>query len=85
MLHERGILIVPDFIANAGGVICAAMEYRGTTQTQAFQAIHDKITTNTREVLAQMQARACLPREAAVGIAAARVRGAMACRRFGIM
>jgi glutamate dehydrogenase (NAD(P)+) len=85
MLHERGILIVPDFIANAGGVICAAMEYRGTTQTQAFQAIHDKITTNTREVLAQMQARACLPRDAAVALAGERVRSAMGYRRFAIM
>ena len=27
-LHERGVLSVPDFIANAGGVICAAMEYQ---------------------------------------------------------
>ena len=24
-LHEHGVLSVPDFIANAGGVICAAM------------------------------------------------------------
>jgi glutamate dehydrogenase (NAD(P)+) len=85
MLHERGVLLIPDFIANAGGVICAAMEYRGTTQTQAFQAIHDKITSNTREVLAQMQARACLPREAAVALAAERVRSAMRHRRFGII
>lgn len=28
VLHEKGILCIPDFIANAGGVICAAMEYR---------------------------------------------------------
>ncbi|NIR59089.1 MAG: Glu/Leu/Phe/Val dehydrogenase, partial [Gammaproteobacteria bacterium] len=26
-LHERGVLVVPDFVANAGGVICAAVEY----------------------------------------------------------
>ena len=25
-LHDRGVLVVPDFIANAGGVICAAMD-----------------------------------------------------------
>jgi glutamate dehydrogenase (NAD(P)+) len=29
ILHERGVLVVPDFIANAGGVICAAVEYHG--------------------------------------------------------
>jgi glutamate dehydrogenase (NAD(P)+) len=84
-LHERGVLVIPDFIANAGGVICAAMEYRGTTQTQAFAAIHDKITANTREVLAQTQARGCLPREAAIALAGARVKSAMRYRRFGIL
>ena len=31
-LHERGVLVLPDFIANAGGVICAAIEYRGGTR-----------------------------------------------------
>lgn len=31
-LHERGILNLPDFIANAGGVIAAAVEYRGGTE-----------------------------------------------------
>jgi glutamate dehydrogenase (NAD(P)+) len=24
ILHEKGVLVLPDFIANAGGVICAA-------------------------------------------------------------
>jgi glutamate dehydrogenase (NAD(P)+) len=28
-LAARGVLVLPDFIANAGGVICAAVEYRG--------------------------------------------------------
>ena len=26
LLHKRGVLVVPDIIANAGGVICAAVE-----------------------------------------------------------
>jgi glutamate dehydrogenase (NAD(P)+) len=50
-LHERGVLVIPDFIANAGGVICAAMEYRGATQGAAFAAIQEKIRANTRAVL----------------------------------
>jgi len=28
-LAAKGVLVIPDFIANAGGVICAAMEYAG--------------------------------------------------------
>ena len=43
MLYGRGVIVVPDFVVNAGGVICAAMEYRGTTQAAAFAAIKEKI------------------------------------------
>jgi len=36
ILYEKGILYVPDFIANAGGVICAASEYQKATRSTAF-------------------------------------------------
>jgi glutamate dehydrogenase (NAD(P)+) len=84
-LHERGVLVVPDFIANAGGVICAAMEYRGATERAAFEAIDEKIRGNTEAVLAEVKAKRILPREAAVNLATQRVRAAMGCRRFGIL
>ena len=42
-LHERGVLCVPDFIANAGGVICAAVEYQGGGQRLAFDTIEEKL------------------------------------------
>ena len=32
ILHKAGTLVIPDFIANAGGVICASVEYHGGTQ-----------------------------------------------------
>ncbi len=79
------MLVVPDFIANAGGVICAAMEYAGATQTAAFQAIEEKIRANTEAVLAAAKARGILPRAAAVELATTRVRAAMATRRFRTM
>jgi len=85
ILHERGVLVIPDFIANAGGVICAAMEYAGATQAAAFQAIEEKIRANIEAMLASVTERRILPRDAAVGLAVARVRAAMATRRFGIM
>ena len=43
ILHDNGILSVPDFVANAGGVICASVEYKGGTQKQAFEAIEEKV------------------------------------------
>ncbi len=83
-LHERGVLCVPDFIANAGGVICAAMEYHGATQTAAFAAIEERLRVNTREVLEASTRDGRLPREAAVDLATRRVRRAMAWRRLGV-
>lgn len=81
MLHDAGVLSVPDFIANAGGVICAAVEYHGGTQAQAFAVIQEKIAENTRLVLEQARDRRVLPRVAAIDLARARVREAAAYRR----
>ena len=81
-LHERGILVLPDFIANAGGVICGAVEYGGGTKTEAFQMIDDQVRTNTAAMLDQSAATGELPRTAALGSARARVEAAMATHRF---
>lgn len=83
-LHDKGILCVPDFIANAGGVICAAMEYAGATQAAAFAAIEEKVSYNTRLVLEEAKRRQILPREAALDLAVTRVKKAMTTRRWGL-
>ena len=83
-LYERGVVVIPDFIANAGGVICAAMEYRGSGQAAAFQVIEEKLRQNTAEVLAASVATATPPREAAVAMATERVRRAMQTRRWSL-
>jgi glutamate dehydrogenase (NAD(P)+) len=84
MLHERGVLVVPDFIANAGGVICAAMEYHGASQSAAFAAIEEKLRANTKQVLDTAARQKMLPREAAMQLAVSRVKKAMDYRRWGI-
>jgi glutamate dehydrogenase (NAD(P)+) len=84
LLHERGVLCIPDFIANAGGVICAAMEYHGASQTAAFQVIEEKIRENTREVLRRMKEEGIPPRQAALELATERVRRAMSYRRHSL-
>lgn len=81
-LHERGILSIPDFIANAGGVICAAVEYQGGTQSLAFQTIEQKIAENTRAVLEAMRSRKVTPRQAALDLARKRIVKAMSYRRL---
>jgi glutamate dehydrogenase/leucine dehydrogenase len=80
-MHTHGALSVPDFIANAGGVICAAVEYHGGTETQAMAAVAEKIRANTAEVLARARRDRCPPREAALAMARGRVVEAMSYRR----
>jgi glutamate dehydrogenase (NAD(P)+) len=84
ILQKQGVLVIPDFIANAGGVICAAVEYQGESQTSAFQTIAEKISINTRLVLEEAAEKDILPREAAVAMAERRVRSAMSCRRWSL-
>jgi glutamate dehydrogenase/leucine dehydrogenase len=81
-LHARGVLVIPDFIANAGGVICAATEYHGGTERSAFDYIDDRIRANTRLALEQSRRDAKTPRAAALDLAAQRVRAATQTRRW---
>jgi len=80
-LHERGILNVPDFVANAGGVICGSVEYHGGTETGAFAAIREKIERNTDESLSRAKQSNAAPRAAAEAMARERIERAMSFRR----
>ncbi len=82
MLYERGVLCIPDFIANAGGVICAATEVAGGRKRDALAAIDEKIHANTAEMLERAERDAVPPREAAVQMARERVAAAMHYARF---
>lgn len=83
-LHSRGITCIPDFIANAGGVICGAMEYRGATRCTAMQAIEEIIRSNTEIVLEMARNDDILPRESAIELATQRLKKAMSMRRWSL-
>ena len=50
-LNKNGVWIIPDFIANAGGVIGSFVEYQGRTEKEAFELIDYKITKNVKQML----------------------------------
>jgi len=81
ILHQNGIISVPDFVANAGGVICGSVEYRGGTKSGAFVEIEEKIRENTKAVLRLSLDSKLPPRNAALQLAQQRVREAMSYRR----
>ncbi len=82
MLHDRSVLIVPDFVANAGGVITASVEYHGGTETSAFERIKSTISRNTKEILDKVYSEKKYPRETATAIAKQRVMRAMKYREW---
>jgi glutamate dehydrogenase/leucine dehydrogenase len=82
VLHDQGVLVVPDFIANAGGVICASIEYRGGTVRAAFEYIDERIRENTQLVLKESRRTNSLPRLAGQRLAESRVRAAAETRRW---
>ncbi len=73
-LHKKEILIVPDFVANAGGVISSFVEYIGGTEKHMFKTVEEKIVANTKIVLETAQHKKITPRAAALQIAQERVK-----------
>jgi glutamate dehydrogenase (NAD(P)+) len=80
-LSERGVLCVPDVVANAGGVICAAAEYRGAGRVEAFAEIEEKIRDTTAEMIDRARRSLLTPREAVGQMARERLGRALALRR----
>ena len=76
-LHTKGILVVPDFVANAGGVISSYVEYISGTEKEMFKTVKEKIVANTKLVLETARKKKITPRTAALKIAQDRVRKAM--------
>ncbi len=74
VLHDKGILVIPDFLCNAGGVISSYIEHIGGTEEQMFQMISEKITKNTKLVLEKSEQEGVIPREAAMRIAKERLK-----------
>lgn len=81
-MHRAGIVNIPDFIANAGGVITASVEVHGGNEQGAMSTIAEKIAANTRAVLQDSRDRNILPRAAAEHLARRRVERAMSFGRW---
>ncbi|HEY7679746.1 MAG TPA: Glu/Leu/Phe/Val dehydrogenase [Terriglobia bacterium] len=82
ILQRSGVLLLPDFVVNAGGVICAAAEYHGSTESAAFATIEEKIRQNTALVIERSRSSGVSTREAAIALATDRIRNAQRIRRW---
>jgi glutamate dehydrogenase (NAD(P)+) len=86
VLHGRGVTVVPDFVANAGGIVAAAhsMDARYSPFTvnpdDVFPMISAKMRQNTVTVVTEARHRNLTTHAAAQDIAQERVRAAMQLR-----
>jgi glutamate dehydrogenase (NAD(P)+) len=83
-LHKNKIWIIPDFLANAGGVIGSFVEYQGRTEKEAFDLIEYKITKNIKEVLTEAIMKEENPRKIATELSKQIVYRAMLLRKGAI-
>jgi len=84
-LHEKGVLIIPDIIANAGGVISSAEELLNKDIDETFEIIHKKISKNTKLILQRSKEENISTRKVAKKIAEERIRKAEMFRRGGVL
>jgi len=74
VLHERNVLVVPDIIANAGGVISSYAEFVDGNEHKMFRMVESKIRKNVSLVLKHSKKEGKKPRDIAMQIARKRVR-----------
>lgn len=80
-LFNRGVMIVPDFIANAGGVISSYAEYRGYNPKRMFELVERKIVKSAKAVLGKSLREHRPAREIGMELAMAKVEAAMKKRK----
>lgn len=73
---KKGILIVPDFIANAGGVISSYAEHMGYNSKKMFKLVEEKVCKATEYVLDRSLKTGKDTREIGLALAQERVRKA---------
>jgi glutamate dehydrogenase (NAD(P)+) len=83
-LHRNGVWIIPDFIANAGGVIGSFVEYQGRTEKEAFELIKYKIVKAVRNILTESVVRDENPRTLATEMSKQVIYRAMLLRKGAI-
>ncbi len=83
-LNSNGVWLIPDFLANAGGVIGSFVEYQGRTEKEAFDLIRYKISKNIKNILTQAIMNEENPRVLALEMSKQRVYRAMLLRKGAI-
>ncbi len=68
-LHRHGKVIVPDFVANGGGIISSYAELQGFSPEAMFKLVKEKISLATTEVMEKSISASHYARDVAIKLA----------------
>jgi len=71
-LFQRGVLCLPDFVANCGGVLGGTMEFASVSKERISNFIHHHIGARIAWLLKEAKSKNQVPRDVAVPFALAR-------------
>jgi glutamate dehydrogenase/leucine dehydrogenase len=80
LIQQKGVLVIPDFVANSGGLIGSYTEFIKKTQKETYEIIKEKISMAVNQVLDKVFNNHSTPREVALSIAKEKVYRAMQLR-----
>ena len=72
-LHARGIVPLPDFVTNAGGVLAGLVDLQRGSAADAFAMVEERIERNVRAVLELAGARGTSAYDAGLAVARERL------------
>ena len=72
-LHARGIVPLPDFVTNAGGVLAGLVGLEGGGAEDGFRTVEERVAGNVRLVLDAARERGCSSYDAALERARRRI------------
>jgi glutamate dehydrogenase/leucine dehydrogenase len=70
---KKGVFVLPDFVANAGGVISSYCEWKGYSEKTMFKIVEEKIKKNTLLVVKESIKNKENPRKVTMEIAKKRI------------
>jgi glutamate dehydrogenase (NAD(P)+) len=73
ILFKKGVLSVPDFISNAGGVILGVVDVLGGKSDDVFKVVNNYIGPISRQILNESRQKNVNPRALAISKTTAKV------------
>jgi len=73
LCFKKGITVVPDFVANAGGLISSYVEHIGADRNSIHEVIEERVVENTRAILEESLSGNRMPRKCALNLARSRI------------